>query len=306
LEQHISLPAFAKINLSLRVLGRRADGYHEISTVFQTITLQDRLTFREHSDGRFELTCTDPTIPVDESNLVYKAAAALRARYGITRGARVELEKTIPAGGGLGGGSSDAAAALIGLCCLWGLGASRGELCEIGARLGADVPFFLTGGTALGTGTGTDIEPLEDAPEKHLVIVAPPVHVSTAEAYKALKAPALTKDEGAASLSVSRAESKIADSPQSVAINDFEPVVFCLYPEIERARARLIAAGARRAMLSGSGASVFGVFDGEAEARQAGAALEMEGERGWRIFRCATLSRVAYVGAFGRCAGFLR
>ncbi|HVF45648.1 MAG TPA: 4-(cytidine 5'-diphospho)-2-C-methyl-D-erythritol kinase, partial [Pyrinomonadaceae bacterium] len=172
-EEIIKLPAFAKINLGLKVLGRRADGYHEIRTVFQTISLHDRLTFETTADGRLELACTDPSIPADETNLVMRAAAALRERYGAGRGARVTLEKRVPAGGGLGGGSSDAAATLIALSHLWDLKADAGGLSELGARLGADVPFFLTGGTALGTGTGTRVVPLEDAPERHLVVVTP-------------------------------------------------------------------------------------------------------------------------------------
>jgi 4-diphosphocytidyl-2-C-methyl-D-erythritol kinase len=169
---------------------------------------------------------------------------ALRERFGVRGGARIGLEKTIPAGGGLGGGSSDAAAALVGLAWLWGLPARGEELAELGARLGADVPFFLTGGTALGTGTGAEITPLPDAPERHLLIVTPGVPVSTAEAYKALNARALTKAERAANLSVSRAESQIRDSLRGVVRNDFEPAVFRLHPEIGRAREALAGAGA--------------------------------------------------------------
>ena len=179
-EEIITLPAFAKINLGLRVLGRRADGYHEIRTVFQTVTLHDTLTFEPAPGGLLELACTDPTIPTDESNLILRAASLLRERYGVSRGARTRLEKSIPAGGGLGGGSSDAAAALLALNRLWNLGAGARELSELGARVGADVPFFLTGGTALGTGTGADVEPLEDAPKMPLVIVTPGVRVATA------------------------------------------------------------------------------------------------------------------------------
>ncbi|HZI18720.1 MAG TPA: 4-(cytidine 5'-diphospho)-2-C-methyl-D-erythritol kinase [Pyrinomonadaceae bacterium] len=303
MEEALTLPAFAKINLSLRVLGRRPDGYHEIRTIFQTVTLHDRLTFRPALGEEVRLACTDPTIPTGEENLVLKAAAALRSRYGLRRGAHIELEKIIPAGGGLGGGSADAATALVGLACLWGVSAGGGDLRGLAARLGADVPFFLTGGTALGTGTGTEIEPLTDAPAEHLVVVTPPVHVSTAEAYKSLNAPALTKVDSAASLSVSRATADFGGSLQWEAVNDFEPAVFKAHPEILRARERLAAAGARRAMLSGSGASVFGTFDDEAVASLA--ADSLTAEPGWRVFRCATLGRRLYAEAFGRCARLL-
>jgi 4-diphosphocytidyl-2-C-methyl-D-erythritol kinase len=304
-EEIIKLPAFAKINLGLKVLGRRADGYHEIRTVFQTISLHDRLTFETTADGRLELACTDPSIPADETNLVMRAAAALRERYGAGRGARVTLEKRVPAGGGLGGGSSDAAATLIALSHLWNLKADAGELSELGARLGADVPFFLTGGTALGTGTGTRVVPLEDAPERHLVVVTPRVHVSTAEAYKALGAPALTKDDALVNLSVSRTEADFPDSLCDVMSNDFEAVVVRLHPEIGRARDALSGAGARRASLSGSGSSVYGVFESELEAGRAAAALGGAGAV-WRVSACATLTRAEYVAALGACGAILR
>ena len=220
-DETFTLPAHAKINLLLRVLGRRADGYHEIRTLFQTVTLHDRLTFEPSPDDRIQLECDAPGVPSDERNLVRRAAEALRERYAVRGGARVLLEKTIPAGGGLGGGSSDAAAALVGLSHLWGLETDARELSEIGARLGADVPFFLTGGTALGTGTGTDVAPVKDLPEHHLVVVTPGVEVSTAEAYGALSAPALTKEGTLANLSVSRTEARIYDSLCGMMSNDF-------------------------------------------------------------------------------------
>ena len=304
-EEIIKLPAFAKINLGLKVLGRRADGYHEIRTVFQTITLHDSLTFEPFQDGRLELACTDPSIPTDDSNLVLRAAAALRERYGANLGARIRLEKRVPAGGGLGGGSSDAAAALVALSHLWNLKTDVFGLSELGSRLGADVPFFLTGGTALGTGTGTQIEPLEDAPKTHLVVVTPAVHVSTAEAYKALGAPALTKTEALVNLSVSRTEADFPDSLCDVMSNDFEAVVVRLHPEIGRARDALKSAGARRASLSGSGSSVYGVFESELEAVRASEALG-GAEGGWRVSACATLTRAEYVAALGACVTILR
>ena len=299
----INVPAFAKINLGLRVHGRRADGYHEISTVFQTVSLHDTLSFESTDDGNLELLCSDPSIPTDESNLVLRAAEALRERFGVNRGARVELSKVIPAGGGLGGGSADAAVTLAALATLWEIEVDARELTKIGGRLGADVPFFLTGGTALGKGTGTDIEPLEDAPKMHLVVVAPGVHVSTAEAYRALGAPALTKVGPLVNLSVSRTEADFPDSLCGVWSNDFEAVVVRLYPEIGRAREALEGAGASRVMLSGSGSSVFGVFESKGEAARARETLPAEG--GWRVFACETLGRAEYLAALGRVAAVL-
>jgi len=302
-DETFTLPAFAKINLSLRVLGRRADGYHELRTVFQTISLRDELTFESSAGGGIELICAAPDIPSDVGNLVHRAATALRERFGVRRGARIRLVKRIPAGGGLGGGSSDAATALVGLTHLWGIETEAGELSKIGARLGADVPFFLTGGTALGTGTGADITPLEDEARRHLILVTPCVRVSTADAYGALSATALTKAESAVILPISHMEAEFHDSPREVWSNDFEPVVFRLFPEIERAKDALTKAGARRAILSGSGSSVFGVFDKESEAGRARGVLVVED--GWQVFACATLSRGEHRQAFGQCAAIL-
>ena len=155
-----TLPAYAKINWTLRVLGRRADGYHDLETIFQTITLCDRLSFTSRADSLVSLTSDDPALPVDERNLVVRAARALKERFRVEEGAAVHLEKRIPAEAGLGGGSSDAAVALLGLAHLWRIETSAEELSGIGARLGADVPFFFTGGTALGLGSGTTVVPI--------------------------------------------------------------------------------------------------------------------------------------------------
>lgn len=303
-DEGFTLPAYAKINLTLRVLGRRPDGYHEIQTLFQTVTLRDQLSFEPLLEaGRFELRCDAPGIPVDESNLISRAAGALIERYAPQKGARVYLEKQIPAQGGLGGGSSDAAAALLGHSRLWELETGKNELSQIGARLGADVPFFLTGGTALGEGLGTDITPLENAPRKHLIIVMPGVKVSTAEAYRALRAPALTKVWSTVKLPSSRAEAQKTGSLYEDLRNDFEPVVFKLRPEIERARDALMDAGAEKALLAGSGASVFGVFGSREEQERASKLLRIEA--GWQIFACETLSREEYRRSLGACAAFL-
>lgn len=306
------LPAFAKINLSLRVLGRRTDGFHEIRTIFQTISLRDSLAFEPIESDRIEFSCEaadsladSARAPNDESNLVYKAAQALRERYGLSLGAKIRLEKRIPAQAGLGGGSSDAAAALLGLSHLWKLKTSKSDLYELGARIGSDVPFFFYGGTALGTGTGTKIEPLEDFPKKPLLVVVPGVGVSTAEAYKALNVSALTKVGRAANLSVSRAKAQKEDHLHELMRNDFEAVVMVSRPEIGRARDSLLRAGAREAMLSGSGSSVFGVFDDNEKADRACADLRTN--ESWRVFSCETLTRAEYFDALGPSrASFLK
>jgi 4-diphosphocytidyl-2-C-methyl-D-erythritol kinase len=304
LDDTLSLPSFAKINWTRRVLGRRPDTYHELLTVCQTITLHDRLRLEARRDQRIEIQCDAPGIPVGESNLVYRAALALRERYCTQRGVTVRLEKHIPSGGGLGGGSSNAAVALLGLAHLWRIETTVGELAELGARLGADVPFFFMGGTALGRGLGTELTPLEDVRKTHLLVVTPGVAVATAEAYKALSAPALTKADGDIILSISRADAQFQDLLPYQLHNDFERVVLRLEPEIERAKNALLLAGARAALLAGSGSSVFGIFDNRESQERAARRLSVE-ETGWRVFSCVTLERDAYIKALGPCAGLL-
>lgn len=298
-QNKFTLPAFAKINLGLRVIGRRAeDGYHEIDTIFQTVTLCDHLTFEARDDDSVEIVCDTPGIPTDETNLAHRAAVCLRERYEAkSAGARIKIVKRTPAGGGLGGGSSNAAITLLALARLWRIETSKDDLIKIGKGLGADVPFFFTGGTARGTGLGTEIFPLNDLPPTRLLIVTPDEHVSTAEAYRAMRAPVLTSENRAAILSGSRAEVK---NPESLIINlynDFERVIFPLRPRIKQAKDFLLKAGARRASLSGSGASVFGIFDSEEEQTSAQAVLSQV--TGWQVFNCATLTRDDYARALG-------
>lgn len=281
-----SLPSFAKINLHLRVLGKRGDGFHEIFTVFQTISLADELTFE--SSGKLELQCEDPSVPAGDTNLIIRAARELSS----DRGARITLRKRIPMGGGLGGGSSNAATALIGLNRLWGLERSVKELDLVGAGLGSDVPFFLSGGTAIGSGRGTEIESVEDFGASNLVVVTPDVHVSTGEAYTGIQAENLTIAEANRILRVCRSEAESPDFLRSALVNDFEPTVFARFPEIGRAKKTLLELGADRVLMSGSGASVFGIFDKE-ETRQA-ALKALDNEVNWRKFAVAAVSRDEY------------
>jgi 4-diphosphocytidyl-2-C-methyl-D-erythritol kinase len=279
----------------LRVLGRRPDGYHQIETVLQTVSLRDTLTFRHSSDSEISFSCDDPTLPGDRSNLVSRAAHALKTRYSVTRGAHIRLEKRIPVGSGLGGGSSDAAMALLGLSHLWNLRLSRDQLSEMAAPLGADVPFFLFGGTAAGTGTGTEIKPLLDAPVQFLIVLMANTKVSTKTAYDSLNAPALTTVTGDTILSSSREADDFDLSYPYGLKNDFESVVFRSNPEVERAKAALLKAGARQALLAGSGASVFGVFENEEAQQRAIQAIKMEA--GWRLFPCQAVGREKYARA---------
>ena len=294
-----SLPSFAKINLGLRILGKRPDGYHEIRTVLQTISLHDTLQFKATTDNEILLSCAEPGVPCDRRNLIVRAAYNLRDRYGINRGAKIHLEKRIPMQGGLGGGSSNAAVTLFGLATMWELKKDIAELTDVAAGLGADVPFFLHGGRASASGIGTLVLPLPDCESMHLVVVSPTATVSTEEAYKALNSPALTTPNPESILSISRTEANLADSdlthPHNHLENDFEQVIFDIEPEIERAKQVLLQAGAVKALLAGSGSSVFGIFENQ-EAQQR-AVRELSVERSWRLFSCVTLSRDEYLRA---------
>ena len=274
----------------LRVLGKRGDGFHEIFTVFQTVSLCDDITFSE--SDHIQLTCSNRGIPTDERNLIVKAAVKLRDFTDIRKGAAVHLKKRIPSPGGLGGGSSNAAVALIGLKRLWNLDLQAEEMVKLAAQLGSDVPFFLTGGRAIGTGTGTDIEPLRDIPGQFLVIVTPSVNVSTKDAYARLNAQNLTTSDLERILFVCRSDAESLDLRHSVLKNDMEAAVFAAHPGIERVKRTLIELGAVNALMSGSGASVFAVFDKE-ETRQT-ALKALDNEVNWRKFAVAAVSRNEY------------
>ena len=267
--------AHAKVNLDLRVLGMRADGYHELRTVFQTIELHDTIVCRARR-GAFALDCKTAGVPLDETNLVWRAAAALweaLGRSGKPRDTAISITKSIPLQAGLGGGSADAAAALQLLARMWG-GGSLSLLRDVAGGLGADVPFFLSGGTALGLGRGEEIYPLVDLPVHWVVIVRPPYGVSTAEAY------AWYDEDRAAGIREPR-ELQILPVPwptrAAQMINDLEPPVVRRHPEIVGLKAALREAGAVAAVMSGSGSAVFGLFRRRAAAQKAVAPLSRGG-----------------------------
>lgn len=291
-----SLPSFAKINWTLRVLGKREDCFHELFTVFQTVSLHDTIHFAESET--LELTCDDVNVPTDDRNLIIKAAKELQKIIGVDKGAVMHLEKRIPSPGGLGGGSSNAAVALIGLMRLWDLAVEDRLLNEIAAELGSDVPFFLHGGTAIGTGRGEVIESVGDIDEQAMLIVTPDIAVSTRDAFAGLNASALTNEDLNRILPVCRKDAESLDPRHSVLINDFEASVFSAYPEVERVKNTLIELGAVTAAMSGSGASVFAVFD-KKETRQA-AEKALEHGSAWRKFAVSTISRDQYREALRR------
>jgi 4-diphosphocytidyl-2-C-methyl-D-erythritol kinase len=298
-EKSFTLPSFAKINWFLRVLGKRDDGFHELCTTFQTISLHDNLTFFEHDETI--LTCDVEKIPTDESNLIIKAANALRKKIKIKKGAKIHLEKKIPSPGGLGGGSSNAATALLGLATLWNVKIDPEDLLEIGKKLGSDVSFFFFGGTAFGSGRGTEITPIKSLHEKHLLIVTPQTDVSTADAFARLNVTGLTKEASKSILQICLSEAKTLDLRHSKLKNDFEASVFAIEPGIERVKEKLLELGAVQALLSGSGASVFAIFENIETRQTAQKALDIN----WRSFAVATISRDEYREALKPCTSLL-
>jgi 4-diphosphocytidyl-2-C-methyl-D-erythritol kinase len=292
--REIRIPAFAKVNLRLDVLGKRADGYHELRTIFHTVTLQDSLRFRPRRESGIELKIAGNeqlSGEAVEKNLVYRAVDALRRELKIRPGVEILLKKNIPAGRGLGGGSSDAAAALLGYLQLMRKNLQPTRLLEIASNLGADVPFFLLGGRALGVGKGDEIYPLPDIPKLSLLIVSPKdIHVPTPDAYRWLHAPEL------ASLTKSAANHKLFEfcalcwSAHGERLsNDFESAVFQRHPRLSRIRKELLQRGASEALLAGSGSAVFGVFPSPAKARRAVVGFPHD-----QTFVCETISRSRY------------
>jgi 4-diphosphocytidyl-2-C-methyl-D-erythritol kinase len=287
--ERIAVRAHAKVNLDLRVLGAREDGYHELRTVFQSIELHDILTCVQRP-GPFALECGAPSIPLDASNLVWKAAVALWTALGLAgepRDTIVSIEKNIPMEAGLGGGSADAAAALLAFARLWG-GAHLTLLRDVAAGIGSDVPFFLSGGTALGLGRGEEIYPLVDLPVHWVVIVRPPFGVSTAEAYT------WHDEDRAAGLKEAREPQMLPvpwPSRAAQMVNDLEPPVVRRHPEITEIKAALRAAGAVAASMSGSGSAVFGLFRTRGAAAKALGPLATGGSR---THLTRTLTRAEY------------
>lgn len=262
----MQINAYAKINWTLDVLFKREDGYHELRTLYQTVSLHDTLRLGL-TDGEIEITCDDGRVPTDAGNLVYRAAAALREAAGVGAGAHIRIEKRIPVAAGLGGGSSNAAAALLGLERLWQVELDERERLALAASLGSDVPFFLLGGTALGIGRGEEVYPIEEVRCDYLLLANPGAQVSTATAYANLSR--LTRQEALRMIPFTFFAAKDISSIPLVARNDFEEVILVAHPEIAAIKQALKTAGARHALMSGSGATVFAVFDNLQTSEQA-------------------------------------
>lgn len=260
----LTLSAPAKLNLFLHVTGRRDDGYHELQTVFQFITLHDVITLANRPDQQIKRLTDWPGLPQDD-DLMVKAAHALRAYCRISSGVDITIEKNIPMGGGLGGGSSDAATVLCGLNHLWNLNLTYTELAAIGLKLGADVPIFIHGHAAWAEGTGNILTSI-DLPEEHYLLIIPPTHVSTAKIFSH---PALTRDSSPI---------KIADFLEGQGHNDLETVVRQEYPVVDKAICWLQQYGKVR--MTGTGAGVFITV----ESPQAAQSIAKQAPTDWQCF----------------------
>jgi 4-diphosphocytidyl-2-C-methyl-D-erythritol kinase len=295
----LTVRAYAKVNLGLEVLDRREDGYHELRTLFQTIDLHDELVLRPRPRG-VVVRCAHPLVPTDGTNLAARAAEAALAHGAVGTGLEIEIRKRIPVGGGLGGGSSDAAAVLLGVDRLWKLGLGPDGLHRLARRLGADVPYFLLGGTALGLSRGDEVYPLRRQLRAHVVVVDPAVQVSTARVFARVDARLTPRVN---SNSIFYFVSRELEGPGAFRflVNDLEEAALEEAPSLReparRIRAVLMGEGACLAALSGSGASYFGLFEG---ARSAARAREALAARGFRALGARTLTLDQYRVAWGR------
>jgi len=293
-KRSVRLPAFAKINLCLHVMGKRSDGYHELRTIFQAISLHDTLeiSIDPGGSGQLSLSCNDVALPLGPDNLVWRAIEAIGPDISFRGSISVRLEKKIPVARGLGGGSSDAAATLIGMMRLTKSKVPPPRLMEIAASLGADVPFFLFGGRALAVSRGDEIYPLPNVPKRTILVVSPrDIGVSTKDAYQWISAE-LTKTArpskiwGFCALCWSRQGGSLS--------NDFEGPVFSRCPRLGEIRDALLKRGAADAALAGSGSAVFGVFRNPAQARRTARAFPEDS-----VFVVETLSREDYGRSLG-------
>ncbi len=282
----MKLLAPAKINLFLEVVDKRIDGYHNIRTIFQKIELFDELSFEETDNGIL-LTVEGASLPTGHENIVYRAVKGIMDYANIKKGLRIHIKKNIPVAAGLGGGSSDAAAALSAVCSLWDLSISFNELLIIAADLGADVPFFLYGASALGLGRGDELYPFNIPYQMHIVIVNPFIELSTVSVYEKYDSlnntkMLLTKDEKDIKIKcfMHSGEASV-ENIGGFLYNDLEAVVLRDYPVVRELKDELIKQGAAGSLMTGSGPTVFGVFLEEKEAVKGASELKKRGYKVW-------------------------
>lgn len=284
----ISLDANAKINLTLDILGIRNDGFHEVSMVMQEVSLHDTIFMEKTSQG-ISLSIDGSDLPVDETNLCWRAAALILEEYSLSGGVSIRLEKRIPIAAGLAGGSSDAAAVLKGMNQLFQLDLSEEQLCQLGARLGSDIPFCLMGGTMLSTGRGEVLERLEDFPEVYVVLAKPPIGVSTAWAYKTYDAGYHGPHPDNKAMLAAIAGGSLEEAA-GLLCNVLEGVTAKQHQIINDYKKAMLESGAMASMMSGSGPTVFGLAASEAEAQNIARAVK-EVDENAAVFVARTVGR---------------
>jgi 4-diphosphocytidyl-2-C-methyl-D-erythritol kinase len=287
--QQIVLRSFAKINLRLHILGQRADGYHEVRTELQSIALHDRLTIRRAPKKLIRFHCNIPTLD-STRNLVVQAAEIFRTKTQTSSGLDIDLEKRIPVGSGMGGGSSNGAITLLGLSRLFGLEIPEQDLLDWGAALGSDVPFFFFGGRALGIGRGSEVYPLEELPKTSVLLAVPDTPMSTADAYGRLSL-RLTTRVSASMIPVFCSGFLRDRETGKTQENDFEIVLFDDFPDLRRLKDDWMECGAIAAGLTGSGSALFGIFRTKQDLARA--ALAAAGRK-LRLIKTRTLTRREY------------
>lgn len=264
--------AYGKINLGLDVLRRRPDGYHDVKMIMQTVDICDTLTFEKREDDRIVLSADREEVPCDESNLIYKAAKLLFDYKKVAGGVTIHLEKRIPVAAGMAGGSTDAAATFIGLNELFELGVSREELLKLGVKIGADVPYCILGGCALSEGIGEVLTPLPAPPECELVIAKPDINVSTKYVYENLNLSALEKHPDIDGMRAAIEDGCLSGITKRLE-NVLESVTVKKYGIIQEIKDQMLSLGAAGAIMSGSGPTVFGIFDSGEQAEKAKEAI---------------------------------
>lgn len=256
----IQRKAYAKVNLGLDVLRRREDGYHEVRMIMQTVDLYDTLTFSKQKEKGILVLTDQEALPGDESNLVYRAAKLITDTYGVEQGIRIDLQKRIPMAAGMAGGSTDAAAVFHGMNELFDLGMGQEEMCRLGVRIGADVPYCIMGGTALAEGIGEKLTPLKAAPSCFVVIAKPDLEVSTKYVYENLQADSLAFHPDIDGMQAAIDMGDLQEMAKRMG-NVLETVTETRYPVITQLKELMKAGGALNALMSGSGPTVFGIFD---------------------------------------------
>jgi len=254
----------AKINLILDALRKREDGFHEVEMIMTMVDLADRLEMEPLSRDQIIISSQVGYIPLDEKNLAFQAAQLIKERYGVKQGVYIHLDKKIPVAAGLAGGSSDAAATLRGLNRLWKLGISEEELCQLGAELGSDVPFCVTGGTSIATGRGEKLERIANPPQCWVVLAKPPINVSTADVYGRFRVNKVDKHPSVATMRAALEAGSFTGMCASLG-NVLEQVTLNLYPEVRQLKESMIRLGADGVLMSGSGPTVFGLVSKEAK-----------------------------------------